>query len=163
MTWFQGLITARRLACGRWGTRECPAGVSKVANRRPMRLTAIVEREDEGFVSLCPELDIASQGSSVEEAEANLVEAFTLFFENAGASAVTRRFYLLHRTPIDASGPHQPVPEHGHEVARHRLGAQLLQREFHLAAPVRILPGGGGQVLLGDLFGQILLIDGQQL
>jgi predicted RNase H-like HicB family nuclease len=40
---------------------------------QPLRLTAIIEREDEGFVSLCPELDIASQGSSIEEARANLV------------------------------------------------------------------------------------------
>jgi predicted RNase H-like HicB family nuclease len=58
-----------------------------------MRLTAIIEREDEGFVSLCPELDIARQGSSVEEAQANLVEALTLFFETADASEVTRRFH----------------------------------------------------------------------
>jgi predicted RNase H-like HicB family nuclease len=58
-----------------------------------MRLTAIIEREDEGFVSFCPELDIASQGSSVEEAQANLVEALTLFFETADASEVTRRFH----------------------------------------------------------------------
>jgi predicted RNase H-like HicB family nuclease len=33
---------------------------------RTERLTAIVEREDDGFVALCPELDIASQGSSIE-------------------------------------------------------------------------------------------------
>jgi len=58
-----------------------------------MRLTAIIEREDEGFVSLCPELDIASQGASVEEAQANLVEALTLFFETADASEVTRRLH----------------------------------------------------------------------
>jgi hypothetical protein len=39
------------------------------------RLTAIIEREDEAFVALCPELDIASEGKSIEEARANLVEA----------------------------------------------------------------------------------------
>jgi predicted RNase H-like HicB family nuclease len=61
--------------------------------KRQMRLTAIIEREDEGFVSLCPELDIASQGASVEEAQANLVEALTLFFETADASEVTRRLH----------------------------------------------------------------------
>jgi len=54
-------------------------------------LTAIIEREDDGFVSLCPELDIASQGSSIEEARANLVEALTLFFETADPSEVSRR------------------------------------------------------------------------
>jgi predicted RNase H-like HicB family nuclease len=57
------------------------------------RLTAIIEREDDGFVSLCPELDIASQGASIEEARANLVEALTLFFETADPSEVTRRYH----------------------------------------------------------------------
>jgi predicted RNase H-like HicB family nuclease len=55
-------------------------------------LTAIIEREDEAFVSLCPELDIASQGSSIEEATANLIEALSLFFETAEPSEVARRF-----------------------------------------------------------------------
>lgn len=57
-----------------------------------LRFTAIIEREDEGFVSLCPELDIASQGSSIEEARANLVEALSLFFETAEPSEIARRF-----------------------------------------------------------------------
>src|SRR4029077_12454717 len=38
-------------------------------------LTAIIEREDNSYVALCPELDIASQGDSVESARANLREA----------------------------------------------------------------------------------------
>ena len=57
------------------------------------RLTAIIKREDDGFVALCPELDIASQGASIEEARANLVEALTLFFETADPSEVSRRFH----------------------------------------------------------------------
>ncbi len=57
------------------------------------RLTAIIEREDDGFVALCPELNIASEGTSIEEARANLVEALTLFFETASASEITRRFH----------------------------------------------------------------------
>ena len=57
------------------------------------RLTAIIEREDDGFVALCPELDIASQGASIEEARANLIEALTLFFEAASASEITKRFH----------------------------------------------------------------------
>lgn len=56
------------------------------------RMTAIIEREDDGFVALCPELDIASQGNSIEEARANLVEALTLFFETALPSEVSRQF-----------------------------------------------------------------------
>jgi predicted RNase H-like HicB family nuclease len=43
------------------------------------QLTAIIEREDDGFEALCPELDIASEGASIEEARTNLIEALTLF------------------------------------------------------------------------------------
>lgn len=43
-------------------------------------------------MALCPELDIASQGSSIEEARTNLIEALTLFFETADPSEVLRRF-----------------------------------------------------------------------
>ena len=60
---------------------------------RTQRLTAIIEREEDGFFSLCPELDIASQGASIEEARANLVEALTLFFETADPSEVSRRYH----------------------------------------------------------------------
>jgi len=52
---------------------------------------AIIEREDDGYVALCPELDIASQGNTVEEARRNLTEALELFFETADASEVQRR------------------------------------------------------------------------
>ena len=57
------------------------------------RLTAIIEREDDGFVALCPDLDIASEGASIEQARANLIEAITLFFETASPSEVARRFH----------------------------------------------------------------------
>ena len=57
------------------------------------RLTAIIEQENDGYVSLCPELDIASHGGSIEEARANLIEALTLFFETADPSEVARRFH----------------------------------------------------------------------
>jgi predicted RNase H-like HicB family nuclease len=55
------------------------------------RLTAIIERERDGYVALCPELDIASQGDSVESARENLSEALELFFECASAEEVSRR------------------------------------------------------------------------
>ena len=47
------------------------------------RLTAIIEREGDGYVSLCPEVDVASQGETVDEARENLKEALELFFETA--------------------------------------------------------------------------------
>ena len=56
------------------------------------RFTAIIEREDDGYVALCPEYDVASQGATIEEARENLIEALTLFFECADPSEVTRRF-----------------------------------------------------------------------
>ncbi len=55
------------------------------------RVTAIIEREDDGFVGLCPEFDIASEGASIEEARTNLIEALTLFFETASPSEIVRR------------------------------------------------------------------------
>jgi predicted RNase H-like HicB family nuclease len=53
--------------------------------------TAIIEREGNGYVSLCPELDIASQGDSVEEACQNLTEALQLFFEHASQSEIKEK------------------------------------------------------------------------
>ena len=54
-------------------------------------LTAIVEREADGYVALCPEVDVASQGDTVAEARANLTEALTLFFETASPDEIDRR------------------------------------------------------------------------
>jgi predicted RNase H-like HicB family nuclease len=53
--------------------------------------TAILEREGGQWVALCPELDVASQGSSVEEATANLREAVELFLECADPEEVRER------------------------------------------------------------------------
>ena len=54
-------------------------------------LTALVEREEDGYVALCPEFDVASQGDTVEEARANLAEAVALFSETADPSEIGRR------------------------------------------------------------------------
>ncbi len=56
-----------------------------------MRMTAVIEQDEEGYVALCPELDIASQGDTIEEARDNLREALELFFEAAPAEEVSRR------------------------------------------------------------------------
>jgi len=55
------------------------------------RLTAVIHREGEGFVALCPELDVASQGDTIEAARDNLREALELFFERASAAEVQER------------------------------------------------------------------------
>lgn len=57
------------------------------------QVTAVIEREGDGYVALCPELDIASQGNTVEEARNNLVEAVELFFETADPSEIQERLH----------------------------------------------------------------------
>jgi len=57
------------------------------------QLTAIIEREGGGYVSLCPQLDIASQGDTVQEARENLREALELFFEVASPSEIQERLH----------------------------------------------------------------------
>jgi len=54
-------------------------------------LTAIIEREGDGYVGLCPEVDVASQGDTVEQAGANLKEALEQFFETADSSEIDRK------------------------------------------------------------------------
>jgi predicted RNase H-like HicB family nuclease len=56
-------------------------------------LTAIIEREGSGYVSICPELDIASQGDTIETARDNLREAVELFFECASPGEVKERLH----------------------------------------------------------------------
>ena len=58
---------------------------------RYQKFTAIIEREGEGFVSLCPELDVASQGDTIEEARDNLAEAIGLLLEVAPTEEIERR------------------------------------------------------------------------
>jgi len=73
--------------------------------------TAMLQREGDGFVALCPELDIASQGDTVEEAKRNLREALELFLETASTEEIGQRLrsevYLtslevdVGQTPLD--------------------------------------------------------------
>lgn len=51
--------------------------------KRKRQITAIIEREGDWYVALCPDLDIASQGQSIDEARRNLIEAVELFLESA--------------------------------------------------------------------------------
>ncbi len=57
------------------------------------KLTGFIERENNGYVSLCPELDIASQGDTIEEARANLIEAIQLFLETASSQEIKNRLH----------------------------------------------------------------------
>ena len=57
------------------------------------QLTAIIEREGDEYVALCPELDIASQGTTVTESRENLKEALELFFETASDTEIQQRLH----------------------------------------------------------------------
>jgi predicted RNase H-like HicB family nuclease len=76
---------------------QLPSNHRKLVNTFSMKLerfTAILEKEGNSYVVLCPELDVASQGATVEEAKANLIEAVELFLECADSDEIKQR---LHR------------------------------------------------------------------
>ena len=60
--------------------------------KKKFQFTVVIEREGSGYVSLCPELDIASQGDTVEEAKSKLKEAVGLFYEFASENEINTRF-----------------------------------------------------------------------
>lgn len=77
---------------------------TKTKKNRSLRLTAIIEREDDAFVSLCPELDVASQGHTVEEAVQNLREAVELFLDHASATEIATRLRgEIYITPFEVT------------------------------------------------------------
>ena len=57
------------------------------------QVTAVIEREGDGYISFCPEVDVASQGTTVQEASENLREAVELFFESASQDEISRRLH----------------------------------------------------------------------
>ncbi len=56
-----------------------------------MQITVAIEREGDGYVALCPEVDVASQGQTVANARDNLKEALELFFETTSAYELRQR------------------------------------------------------------------------
>ena len=69
------------------------------------QLTAVIEGEGSGFVALCPELDIASQGETVDDARPILREALELFFETASESEIRERFHgVVYVTRVEVAG-----------------------------------------------------------
>lgn len=84
--------------------RPSPAGtLRRVESHGNKSYTAIGEREGSGYVALCPELDLVSQGETVESATANLKEAVECFFECADPAEVERRFHTVFVTLFEAA------------------------------------------------------------
>lgn len=67
--------------------------IQNVGAAMKKQLTAFIEREGDGYVSLCPELDIASQGDTIADARENLREALELFFETAAPEEIQTRLH----------------------------------------------------------------------
>ena len=68
------------------------------------KLTAIIEREGDGYVALCPEVDVVSQGNTVSDARDNLEEALGLFFETASAEEIEARLRdEVHMTQVEVA------------------------------------------------------------
>jgi len=55
--------------------------------RRSLEFSSVVSKEGKWYVAYCPELEIASQGKSVEAALENLREAIELYLEDENAKA----------------------------------------------------------------------------
>ena len=64
--------------------------------KRKIELTAVIEKEDDVYISLCPELDIASQGDTPEEAKTNLIEAIDFLFRHSNRRWLPHRWILIY-------------------------------------------------------------------
>ena len=90
-----------------------------------------MEKEDEMFVATCPELNIASQGNTSEEAGANLKEAIDLFFETASRYEVAER--ILSRSSIFRWGTLTTSTSDGVcEMLRERGFKRIFERGSHI-------------------------------
>ena len=70
-----------------------------------LELSAVVWREEELYVALCPELDVASQGKSVEEALRNLKEALELYLDDEDVEKPSRvEAPIVTLVKVDVSG-----------------------------------------------------------
>lgn len=100
--------------------------------KRTQWLTGIIEREGDGFVSRCRELNIASQGQTIEEARHNLIEAVDLFFETASASEIRARLRGgPHRISVRAKGARRAPPKPG------RVGVSTRAMRRSAGVPVK--------------------------
>lgn len=64
------------------------------------KLSAVVEKEDDEFVSHCVEVEVTSQGSTIEEALNNLKEAVSLYIKNAEKEELDRLKKVQEANPI---------------------------------------------------------------
>ena len=96
------------------------------------QLTALIQREGDGYVSICPELDIASQGDTIEAARANLVEAMEQFFETASDTEIEDRLHEVISAQTDAQNRSAFIETAVWDYPELRQKAVRKQREIDL-------------------------------
>jgi predicted RNase H-like HicB family nuclease len=73
-------------------------------NKAKFSLTAVIQRSEKCFVALCPELDVVSQGKTVEEARSNITEAVELFLETASPAELKQRLHReIYISPLEVA------------------------------------------------------------
>jgi predicted RNase H-like HicB family nuclease len=56
-----------------------------------MKYHAVLSKEENWIVALCPELDVASEGKTTEEAMKNLKEAIELYLEDEDLESIPKK------------------------------------------------------------------------
>ena len=73
--------------------------------RKPkFSLTAVIQRSEKYFVALCRDLDVVSQGKTVEEARSNIAETVELFLETASPAEIKQRLHKgIYISPLEVA------------------------------------------------------------
>jgi len=74
-----------------------------------MELSAIIRKGEKQYVALCPELDVVSQGYTIEEALSNLQEAVELFIEEMGLPEDISKVAIFARFEVNGNETAGPV------------------------------------------------------
>lgn len=69
-----------------------------------MKFTGIIRKEGKHYVALCPELNVASQGSTIESALKNLREAVELYIEETGVPDTNSDFSIIANFEVKTEG-----------------------------------------------------------
>jgi len=73
------------------------------------KFSATIHKEEDWYVSCCPELDVASQGKTVEEALVNLREAVELYLEDKDVSIPQKTTFLTTTFEVSYDKTSRPV------------------------------------------------------
>ena len=68
-------------------------------------VTCNINKEDDTYVAVCPELDVASQGESVEEANNNVKEAILLYLNSIDELGTMKKIFKERKIKIYSEVP----------------------------------------------------------